>query len=205
MIFDNTRYLSALIKRVYMALIFVIVALLGFAGFFAFQWHQASQLENVYVVFPDKTFAGTRADQTLVRSEYEIIAFARMVLEKALAHNEYSLEENLKEVSELMDKESVNNLLSKINEQIESLYKDQNAVSTVVLEEIEVNKETHPHEVLLYYNTYLHFAGPSANVYKDEQAPGGLYFQVEILERSYKNPYGLQIRKLKFLAPKTDQ
>ena len=204
MIFDNARYLSALIKRAYMALVFVIVVLIGFAGFFAKKWYDASKLENVYVVFPDKTFAGTRADESLVRSEYEIIAFARMVLEKALAHNEYSLEENLKEVSELMDKESVNNLLSKVNEQIESLYKDQNAVSKVVLEEIEVNKETHPHEVLLYYNTYLHFVDPRASVYEDKQAPGGLYFQVEILERSYKNPYGLQIRKLKFLSPKTD-
>ena len=205
MIFDNARYLSALIKRVYMALIFVIVALLGFAGFFAKKWYDASKLENVYVVFPDKTFAGTRADESLVRSEYEIIAFARMVLEKALAHNEYSLEENLKEVSELMDKESVNNLLSKVNEEIESLYKDGNAVSKVVLEEIEVNKETHPHEVLLYYNTYLHFVDPRSSAYEEREAPGGLYFQVEILERSYKNPYGLQIRKLKFLSPKTDK
>ena len=205
MIFDNARYLSALIKRVYMALIFVIVALLGFAGFFAKKWYDASKLENVYVVFPDKTFAGTRADESLVRREYEIIAFARMVLEKALAHNEYSLEENLKEVSELMDKESVNNLLSKVNEEIESLYKDGNAVSKVVLEEIEVNKETHPHEVLLYYNTYLHFVDPRSSAYEEREAPGGLYFQVEILERSYKNPYGLQIRKLKFLSPKTDK
>ncbi|MHB9147732.1 MAG: hypothetical protein ACYC2U_04860 [Candidatus Amoebophilus sp.] len=205
MIFDNARYLSLLIKRVYMALLFVIVALLGFAGFFAKKWYDASKLENVYVVFPDKTFAGTRADESLVRSEYEIIAFARMVLEKALAHNEYSLEENLKEVSELMDKESVNNLLSKVNEEIESLYKDGNAVSKVVLEEIEVNKETHPHEVLLYYNTYLHFVDPRSSAYEEREAPGGLYFQVEILERSYKNPYGLQIRKLKFLSPKTDK
>jgi hypothetical protein len=211
MIFDNARYLSALIKRVYIALIFVIVALLGFAGFFAFNWYKASKLDNVFVVFPDKTFAATRAgagaDESLVRSEYEIIAFARMVLEKALAHNEYSLEENLKEVTGMMDKESVNNLLSKVNEKIESLYKDQNAVSKVVLEEIEVNKETYPHEVLLYYNTYLHFVDPLSSAYEEREAPGGLYFQVEILERSYKNPYGLQIRKLEFLAPrpKTDK
>jgi len=43
------------------------------------------------------------------------------------------------------------------------------------------------------------------SLYEDIEVPGGLYFQVAILERSYKNPYGLQIKKLKFLQPKSDE
>jgi hypothetical protein len=204
MIFDNAKYLSLLIKRVYQALILVIIVLLCFAGFFAKKWYDASKLENVYVVFPDKTYVGTRAEESLVRSEYEMVAFTKLFLEKAFAHNEYSLEENLKEVTDLMDKESARLFISKMDETVESLYKDRNAISTVVLEEIEINKQTHPHEVLVYYNTALHFVTTGQTLYEDIAVPGGLYFQVAILERSYKNPYGMQIRKLKFLQPKSD-
>lgn len=205
MIFDNARYLSVLIQRVYYALLLVIVGLLCFAGFFAKKWYDASKLENVYVVFPDKTFVGHRAEETMVRSQYEIIAFAKLFLEKAFAHNEYSLEENLKEVTDLMDKESARLFLSKMDETVESLYKDRNAISTVALQEIEINQEVHPHEVLAYYTTSLHFVTAGESLYEDIEVPGGLYFQVALLERSHQNPYGLQIKKLKFLQPKPDE
>ncbi len=203
MIFDNTKYLSLLLKRVYIALLSVIAIILLLTGFFAKKWYDASKLDNVYVVFPDQTFVAERADGSMVRSEYEIIAFTKLLLEKAFAHNEYSLEENLKEVSDLMDKESARVFLSKMDETVESLYRERNAISTISLQEIEINKDTYPHEVLVYYNTFLHFAAAKGEIYEDAEAPGGLYFQLEILPRSHKNPYGLQVKKLKFLQPKS--
>jgi hypothetical protein len=204
MIFENTRYLSVLLKRVYLMLFGVIVLLLVLTGFFAKKWYDASKLDNVYVVFPDATFVGQRSDATMVRSEYELVAFTKMLLEKAFAHNEYSLEANLQEVTEFMAKESARILLSKMDDTVEALYKERNAISTVSLQEIEINKETHPHEVLVYYNTSLHFVTAGEALYEDIEVPGGLYFQVEILPRSHKNPYGMQVKTLKFLQPKQE-
>jgi len=202
MIFDNARYLSRLIKRVYIVLLLAIAAVLTLAGFFALKWYQASKLDNVYVVFPDNTFVAHRTEGSLVRSDYEIVAFAKLFLEKAFAHHEYAWEENLITVTDWMDKESARLFLSKMDDTIESLYKERNAISTVSLQEIEINKEVYPHEVLLYYTTSLHFVTAGEALYEDVEVAGGLYFQVEILTRSHKNPYGLQIKKLKFLQQK---
>jgi hypothetical protein len=125
-----------------------------------------------------------------------------LILEKSFAHSEYSLEENLKEASSLMNKESAKMLLSKMDATIESLYKERNAISTIALEEIEINKKTYPHEVVVYYNTFLHFVTAGTTLYEDMEVPGGLYLQLEILPRSHKNPYGLQVKKLKFIQAK---
>lgn len=202
MIFDNARYLSILIKRVYLALSLTIATSLIFAIFFAKKWYEASKLDNVYVVFADNTFLAHRRDDSMLRSDYEITAFAKLFLDKAFAHNEYSWEENLTAVTDWMDKESARLFLSKMDQTIESLYKERNAISTVSLQEIEINKEVHPHEVLVYYTTSLHFATAGEALYEDMEVAGGLYFQVEVLTRSQKNPYGLQIKQLKFLQQK---
>ena len=81
MIFDNARYLSILIKRVYFVLLLTIAAVLILAGFFATKWYQASKLDNVYVVFPDNTFVAHRTAGSLLRSDYEIEAFAKLFLD----------------------------------------------------------------------------------------------------------------------------
>jgi hypothetical protein len=101
-----------------------------------------------------------------------------------------------------MDKTSARLLFFKMNDTLESLHKERNAIYRVVLEAIEINQDVHPHEVLVYYTTYLHFVTAGDALYEDIEVPGGLYFQLEILNRSHKNPYGLQVKKLKFLQPK---
>ena len=204
MIFDNARYLSLLIKRVYKTLLFALLLMSFLVLFFAKKWHDAIKIDNVYLIAPDQTLTANRTDGSLVRSEYEIMAFAKMFLEKAFAHNEYSWEENLAEVSDLMDKESAYLFLSKMDENIEALYKERNAISTVTLKEIEVNTETQPYEVLLYYITSLNFSSLGDVVYEDAEVEGGMYFQIQPLMRCYKNPYGMQVKKLKFLQKRSE-
>jgi hypothetical protein len=181
---------------------FLIIACL--AIFFAKKWHDASKLDNVYILSSDNTLTAIRTDGSMARSSYEIMAFAKVFLEKAFAHSEYSWEENLTEVTDFMDKESARLFLSKMDETIEALYKERNAISTVSLKEIEVDVDTQPYEVLLYYSTMLRFASLGEAIYEDAEVEGGIYFQIEPLSRSTKNPFGMQIRKLKFLQKKSD-
>jgi hypothetical protein len=202
MIFDQTKYLSLLIKRVYLTLLSVISLLLLLVGFLATKLYLLTKAEPVYVVFPDQTFAAHRPEASLVRSEYELIAFSKLFLEKALAHHEYSWEENVNQVTLWMDPESAHMFRTKMDETVQSLYKERNAVSFVTLQEIEVNKERHPHEILMYYTTYLRFIAAGKTVYEDVEIAGGVYFQLTVCTRSHKNPYGLQIKNLKFLQAK---
>ena len=183
-------------------LILALLMMTLLALFFAKKWYDASKLDNVYLISPDQTLVASRTDGSLARSQYEIMAFSKMFLEKAFAHNEYSWEENLAEVADLMDKESAHLFLSKMDESIEALYKERNAISTVTLKEIEVNTETQPYEVLLYYITSLNFSSLGDVVYEDAEVEGGMYFQIQPLMRSHKNPYGMQVKKLKFLQKK---
>ena len=199
MIFENARYLSVLIKSAYRALLMALLITTALSLFFAKKWYDASKLDNVYILSPDNTLVAHRTDGSMVRSSYEITAFAKVFLEKAFAHHEYSWEDNLTEVTDLMGKESAHIFLSKMDESIEALYKERNAISTVSLKDIEVNTTTHPYEVLLYYTTTLQFSSLGAIVYDNAEVEGGVYFQIEALSRSQKNPFGMQIRKLKFL------
>jgi len=205
MIFENSRYLSLLIKRSYGALLAALLITASLAVFFGKKWYDASKLDNVYILSSDNTFLAQRVDGSMARSSYEIIAFAKVFLEKAFAHNEYSFESNLSEVTELMDQESARFFLSKMDESIEALYKERNAISTVSLKDIEVNTTTHPYEVLLYYTTTLQFASLGETIYDDREVEGGIYFQVKPLSRSQKNPFGMQIRNIKFLQKPSDK
>ena len=204
MIFENSRYLTLLIKRVYLTLLFALVVIVCLAVFFAKRWHDASKLDNVYILASDNTVTASRTDGSMTRSSYEIMAFSKVFLEKSFAHNEYSWEDNLTEVADLMDKESANLFLSKMDESIVALYKERNAISTVSLKDIEVNVDTHPYEVLLYYSTTLQFSSLGEVIYEDAEVEGGIYFQIKPLARSKKNPFGMQVRKLKFLQNKSD-
>ena len=205
MIFENSRYLSLLIKRSYGALLAALLITASLAVFFSKKWYDASKLDNVYVLSSDNTFLAQRVDGSMARSSYEIIAFSKVFLEKAFAHNEYSFESNLAEVTGLMDQESARFFLSKMDESIEALYKERNAISTVQLSGIEVNTTTQPYEVLLYYTITLQFASLGETIYEDAQVEGGIYFQVKPLSRSQKNPFGMQIRNLKFLEKPSDK
>ena len=104
-----------------------------------------------------------------------------------------------------MDQESARFFLSKMDESIEALYKERNAISTVQLSGIEVNTTTQPYEVLLYYTITLQFASLGETIYEDAQVEGGIYFQVKPLSRSQKNPFGMQIRNIKFLQKPSDK
>jgi hypothetical protein len=185
-------------------LVGVVTMLLAAIIFLAVRLYQLHTLENVYMVAPDQTLVARRADETISRSEYEIIAFTRLFLEKAFANNRYSLEENIKEVAEWMDKKSAYTLLSEMtDERIEALYKEGNAISTVSLEDIVVEKERNPHLVMVKYKHFLHFLSTGQSVYEDEELDGEVYFEIQLMKRSFKNPYGLQIRNLKFLPQST--
>ena len=205
MIFENSKYLALLIKRSYGALLAALLITTSLAVFFAKKWYDASKIDKVYILSSDNTLVAERTEGGMARSKYEIIAFAKVVLEKAFAHNEYSLESNLDEITELMDQESARFFLSKMDESIEALYKERNAISTVKLNDIEVNITTHPYEVLLYYTTTLQFASIGETIYEDTEVEGGIYFQVKPISRSPKNPFGMQIRHLKFLQKQSDK
>ena len=133
MFIDHSRYLSLLMKRLYGALLLAFLMTTASSIFFAWQWYKASSLDNVYLLSPDQTLVANRVDGSLARSEHEIRAFAMLFLEKAFAHNEYTYDQNLAEVTSWMDRPSAKLYLSKMNEPIESLYKERNAISTVHL------------------------------------------------------------------------
>lgn len=99
MILDQSKYLSLLIKRVYLTLLSIIALLLLSLGFLVKKLFEVTKADPVYVVFPDQTFAASRSEASLARSEYELVAFASLFLEKALAHHEYSWEENMQLLS----------------------------------------------------------------------------------------------------------
>jgi hypothetical protein len=201
MLFNNIQYFSLQAKRLYLALLGALGVQQLLIGFLTKKCYDFSRMEAVYVVFPDQTFAASRPESSLVRSEYELEAFAKLFLEKALAHHEYSWEENVKQAAGWMDKESARLFLSKMDETVKSLYKERNAVSTVSLKRIEIDKKRHPHEVVIYYTSSLKFTAAGSTVYEDIEIPGGMYFQLVLLKRSHQNPYGLQIKNLKFLQP----
>jgi hypothetical protein len=201
MLFDHYRYLSIVLKRVHVLLTLIIVLLIGSNAFFAKGWYQATNLDKVYVAFPDKTFLARRADESLTRSKYEMLSFAKLFIEKAFEHTEYSWQEHLREATNWMDTESARLFVSKVSEAIEDLYKDASATSTVTIDEVKINKHLYPHEVLIYYTINVHLPQNIKNMYEyqEDEAAGGVYFQLEIIERSEENPYGLQIKNLKFL------
>ena len=71
-----------------------------------------------------------------------------------------------------MDQASAKFFLAKMNESIEALYKERNAISTVQLKEIEIETQTQPYEVLLYYTTQLQFAATGEVVYDKAEVEG---------------------------------
>ena len=202
MFLSHARYLSLLMRRLYGVLLLVLFLNTTLALFFAFQWYKASNLDNVYLLAPDQTLVAEKTDGSLARSEYEIRAFATLFLEKAFAHNEYNWEENLTQVTDWMDHASAKLFLSKMDENIEALYKERNAISTVKLEEIELGTGTRPFELLLYYKTRLQFAATGEDVYEQAEVGGGIYLQLFPMLRSGSNPFGLQVRALKFIKAK---
>lgn len=196
---DNNRYFDSIIRRANLIHLGVIAVLTICIIFLSAKIYKLNTLENVYVLAPDQTVVARRADETLARSEYEIIAFSRLFLEKVFANNRYSFEESLKDIAEWMDKKSAHLLLAEMtDERIEALYKDGNAVSTVSLEEIMVERETNPYKVILKYKHFLHFLASGQSVYEDEELDGEVYFEAKVIKRSFKNPYGIQITNLKF-------
>lgn len=197
---DNDRYFDIVIKRAHLVHLGVIVALVLCVITLVVKVYKLNTLENVYVLSADQTLVARRSDETLARSEYEIIAFSRLFLEKTFANNRYSFEENIKSAAEWMDPKSAHTLLTEMtDENIEGLYKEGNAISTVSLEDIIVNMDKNPIAVIVKYKNFLHFISSGKSVYEDEELEGSVYFEVQLNKRSFKNPYGMEIRNLKFL------
>ncbi|XWN35399.1 MAG: hypothetical protein ROO73_01240 [Roseivirga sp.] len=205
MLFEQQRYLSSMIRRLFLALM-ATSALLALSNlFFAFLWVRASSLEHIFLVDHEHTLSAHRATTPFKHSHLEINAFALMFLDKAFALNEYTWEHHRQEAASFMDLMSAQLFRSKMDPSIEALYKEHNAISTVTLQHIEINTDQEPYEVLLYYNTLVRFASGAKALYQEAEAPGGLYFQLQPLQRAKTNPYGLQIRNLKFLQPQDQQ
>ena len=197
---DNNRYFDVIIRRTNLIHLGIIVVLIACISFLSAKVYKLNTLENIYVLSADQTLVARRADETLARSEYEVIAFTRLFLEKTFANNRYSFEESLKAIAEWMDAKSAHTLLAELtDESIEALYKEGNAISTVSLEDIVVNSENNPYIVLVKYKHYLHFLSSGQSVYEDEELDGEVYFEIQNIKRSFKNPYGMQIKNLKFL------
>jgi hypothetical protein len=198
MIFDNTKYLFSLLRRVYMLLFAIIVALLFFAGFFAKKWVDGTK--TIYILGPDQTLVAFKGEETLQRKGHEIKLFTKVFLEKAFAHNKYSFEENLKEAFAWLDPLSQEELYSRLGPGIKDFYSKENAVSTVSLKNLEINQNDYPYEVVAEYFLTVKYLNPETSSYEDTKpVPGKLYFELEPLERSDKNPWGLQIKGLEFL------
>ena len=71
MIFDNARYLSLLIKKVYWLLILTLIIVSCLAVFFAKKWYQAPKLDNVYILSSDNTLLAARSDGSMARPSVE--------------------------------------------------------------------------------------------------------------------------------------
>lgn len=197
--FDSNRYFGLIVRRTNLVLLGVIGVLSICITILSLQISNLNTLENVYIVGPDQTLVARRSDETLSRSEYEVTAFSRLFLEKVFANNRYSFEENLREITEWMDKKSSALLLAEMgDDQIEALYREANAISTVFLEHIDIDNRIPPYKVTLTYKHFLHFLNSGKSVYEDEELNGKVYFELNILKRSRKNEYGLQIQNLKF-------
>lgn len=196
----NYYKLTKILKSVHYVLLGVIALLTSLAGFFAFKWYSSVHSDIAYFVSDNATHVAHKIDKgySISRYDFEIQNFASGVLEKAFSHNEYTLDENLKKAISVMDNQSGLYFLNKFDEQVEELYKKYNAISTVTLESIETNMKRYPYEVLLNYKTNLHFP-KGENILKDSESRSGLYFEVECIERSELNPYGMLIVNLRFV------
>jgi len=73
MIFENTRYLSLLIKRVYMALLCAFLIIACLAVFFAKKWHDISKPDNVYISSSENTLTAIRTDLWVFRNHTDYL------------------------------------------------------------------------------------------------------------------------------------
>ena len=64
--FDNARYLSLLMRRLYGVLLIALAMTASLACFFAYKWYQASNLDNVYLLAPDQTLMATSTSAPLL-------------------------------------------------------------------------------------------------------------------------------------------
>jgi hypothetical protein len=198
----NYYKLTKIIRSVHYLFTALLAIVATLAIFFAFKWYDSVHSDIAYFVSPDSTHLAHKLNKSssISRQDFELQNFACDFLERAFSHNEYTLEDNLSKAINVMDKQSGLYLLSKFGEDIEELYKKYNAISTVSLESIETNMKSYPYEVLLTYRTMLHFP-KGDNVLQDSELQGGIYFEVECLQRNVLNPYGMLIKNLRFVDP----
>ena len=206
MLSHNHYKLTSVLKSLNRLFVSLLVVTCSLSVFFAYQWYKSANRDVAFFVTANGTYVGDRTekDSTIARQQFEIENFATDFLERAFSHSEYTLEDNINKAVNIMDRQSGLYLLSKFDESVEELYKKYNGISTVKLEQLEVNMKQYPYEVLISYTTSLHF--PKAEkVLKDSELGGRLYFQVECLERSKLNPYGMMITSLRFVDKTPDK
>lgn len=192
----NASKLARVLGALSRVLWIITLTLSALILFLAYQWHQAASHETTYFVTPQATYPAHRSAQTT--NLIEIKNFTHTFLDHAFAHSEFTYKQKLNEALEVMDRKSGLYLKSKFNqEDIFALYKHYNGVSTLALEDLQINMKRYPYEVAAYYKTTLHFVG------LEEEAKtvlGGVYFQLSEVPRSLENPYGLMIHDFEFIA-----
>jgi hypothetical protein len=194
MIFDNSRYLMILLKRVYIFLIGLILFFASLTLFFASKWYSATK--KVYIIDSNLTFVARQQNMTPDMRKSEVEAFTKALLEKAFAHDQYSIESNLEEAMGWMDINSARIIDSLFPEEEKRRYYDQNAISKVSIEKVEVEEDGLDWEVAVNFKKQLHYLNLEEGAYKTEIKSGGLYLKLQNISRNGQNPWGLKVKML---------
>ncbi len=201
MIFDNNRYIMLLLKKVYIFLIALNVFSLLLALFFASKWYSATK--KVYIIDSNQTFVARMENMNPQLRKSEVEAFTKALLEKSFAHDQYSLEKNLEEVMEWMDINSAKIIFSLFPESEKLRYYEQNAISKVSIDQLEVEEDGLDWEAAVNFKKHLHYLDLEEAAYKTETKSGGVYLKIQNVNRNSQNPWGLKVKILNELETKS--
>lgn len=186
-----------LLKKVYLFLIAGNIFFICLSLFFASKWYSATK--KVYIISQDQTIVASREHMTPHLRKSEVQAFVKVFLEKAFAHDQHSLENDLEEVMEWADLQSGKKLYTLFPEDEKLKYYDQNAISKVQIEQIEIEEDGLEWEVEVNFKKNLHYLDLEERAYKTEIKAAGLYLKIQNIARNNHNPWGLKVKLLEEL------
>ena len=199
----NTDRLMRYVKKQQYLFVSILALLLGSNIYFAYQWQRATFREVTYFVTPDATYpafaSGER--QSKSRHKWELENFAQELIVRMLDHSGDTYDNDLHHALGMMDKVSGYKLLKQfIQDDLEALYKQHNAVSRITIKEVTVDMSRAPFEILIVYDMHLRFVGIEKDV-KPKTTRGAVFLQTTVVPRCKKNPYGLKAVKVAFVEP----
>jgi len=199
----NSRKIGNLIERIQYLFITVTLILTGLVSFCAFKWFQAAHQDVIYFVTPDGTYCSKKRSYSIHCESFEIENFTIQFLKNAFEHNEHTYKSNMDGAMRVMDQTSRLHLQNKYGgEDLFDLYKNYNALSILSIDNLQVNMDDYPYEVIAFYTIEMKFLnleakkmmGASNNTFH-----GGIYFKANKTHRSRENPYGLLITHFSFV------